>query len=95
MLLQLIYEAPHTPSLCVHNVQHWLFFKIYSTGVVQERERNDQIGRAAVVRLFVRISVALSVILLYLICVLKEKGDRQGAQGQEEGGIKRGDGDGK
>ncbi len=46
------------------------------------RERNDQIGRAAVAPLFMRISVALSVILLHLICVLKEKGDRQGAEGR-------------
>lgn len=36
------------------------------------RRRNDQIGRDA--PLFTGISVALSVILLYLIWVLKEKG---------------------
>lgn len=36
------------------------------------RRRNEQTGRAA--PLFARISVALSVILLYLIWVLKERG---------------------
>lgn len=40
------------------------------------REIKGQIGRAAAIRLFVRIRAALSVILLHLICVLKEEEPR-------------------
>lgn len=63
---QSVYTTCSTPFF---NLQHWGGCR---------RKRNDQIGRAAVAPLFMRISVALSVILLHLICVLKEKGtDRE------------------
>ena len=53
-----------------------------------EKEKNDQIGRAAAALLFMRISEALSVILLLFDLSSEGRGDRQGAEGRgpDEGG---------
>lgn len=70
---------------CAHS-----FFNLQHGGG-EGGEKNDQIGRAAVVGLFTRISAALSVILLYLICVLQERGQTWSQELRGRGGqdIKR------
>lgn len=69
--------------VCVHNEQQSLFH------LLEALQENDQIGRAAEVPLFRRISVALSVILLYLIYILKEEGQTgsRGTRSRRGGGV--------
>lgn len=69
-------KFPYSQS--VHTTCSTPFFKFTAQGGWCGRKRNDQIGRADVVSLFMGIRVALSVILRHLICVLKGKGtDRE------------------